>query len=577
MKKKNNLEPELELIDLESVSEVETKHDKQKQEDSEEQEVGVQLLDEPEFNQNSGQDEHGLKQITSERAKVDSGEDDYSLDGSSELKTEPAIESEPKSNQANDDFTLESSGNKFKTLEELGNISQELPLPFEVVKYKQYPPFVLEVEDNLFFFSRDKVSLDFDLKTYPKHFFYLISLPTANAGLCTFEGLPKYAQVLVSKKLLTQGLFDENQELIIWNTRKVSANQGEALYQVLPKTMYLELQNKFFQTKEGFILFEGFNLLYGLALKQKKAKAYVLQIKNDVLLLAGCKQQIFLFNKFSLTETTEANIQDVCSSIQQELANNPLTSTIQEVEWIEGFTFTPCWPESLPDELTWSKWSVCEFELEGKKIYTSLPFLLNQVELKASLTPKSEIFAYKLQKIEKWILGAMGGLAAAVGMACYFFNQANLQLSKNIPILKHEVFRLQTKLQRLNKSLEGYNPKEFKQLKSFAQQLSIATNAPKLVTLLNVLTRLKPAEMEVRGLKIAYSPQEINFVEQGKIIGDLVSVQNIFNDYLQRLKQKGFMLNQKKFNLNLDNNEFTLNFSYKLDNYNASKTHTGFN
>ncbi len=552
LSKEEDISQEMEVLELE-IEKIDEETDKQEEEKSDK---SVEVEDEP-----------VIEVIEEEDNVFREKEKQLSTSPKDVLDTDQSIHESSESDSKKDD-----------DIEEEVVVSEGFKNYKEWIKdVPKYPDFVMEIKNNSYIFGedveiKDKIYLfsghnvleQFSLEDYPEHLFYIAHFDNSDVGIITLEGNIKYAYILTKKKLQEQGILLEGQELFVLNKRKLSSAEMEVMYMTVPREKYTQLIHKSMKTRQGFILFDYFTLLYGLFLKEKHTKAYVLHCGNEVFVLAGVERDVFLVKKFNLVDDRANTIEEIMFTIRQEIENHPVGKDITHIEWIEGFSHEPYVPESIPDTMTLTKWPISEFNGPDRKIYTSFPFLLNNIHLKASFTPLAELVGLKIQKLEKKVLGLVSIILIGIIILLSFLYRENTKLENQIVPLQNKISELKDELYSLEKNLIQYSPSEFKNLKEFAKEIKIATDNPKIVTLLNSLTILKPFQIYITGFKISYFADKIEFIEEGNINADVISAQTIFNNYILSLEEKGYIITTRYLNLNVDLKKFKLTFYYPM-------------
>ncbi|MBT8764146.1 hypothetical protein KFV02_09400 [Desulfohalobiaceae bacterium Ax17] len=441
---------------------------------------------------------------------------------------------------------------------------------WNIAEHTSYPDFVLDLESGLYLFSGNVVAQDVDIDKYNKHLLYFVDYYLApEMGILTIDGQPKYAHILARKKLQEQGELTDEYELHFVTRRKISKSRTEFLYQLLPREKHYNLLDKATKTRQGYLLFDTLGLLYGLflGLKRKKAVALALHIPEAILLLAGRRGRVFWARRYALAGDDEHALQEGIFACVQDLLTQSGGEDIEQIEWLEGLADNPVWPQILPQGVSFYRWPLYILELDGRKVWSSLPGAVRHVSKKACFGPKNEIWALGLEKIEKWVWAAMLGLSLSFGASAILFDKTNKQVELEISQLEQQAQELVKDIKELQEplqKLQRYSKEDLSRLRELAQNIKDATLSPKLIEIWNGLAKLKPRVCRIEALEIKYIKDGVQVRLEGTIDADLIQAQSVFTKYLAMLEEAGYKILRKDIDLSLENNFFALTLLHSL-------------
>jgi hypothetical protein len=189
------------------------------------------------------------------------------------------------------------------------------------------------------------------------------------------------------------------------------------------------------------------------------------------------------------------------------------------------------------------------------------------LDKKLAFNPKSELFALKLEKCEKFLYAFLLGLSCMFGISAYQFHNTNKEIKNDIILLQHKASMIERKLKELQaplRTIQLPSKDMLDQTTRLSKDIKKAILSPRIVEIWNELASITPEQCKIGALELKFSDDKVTINLEGVIINDVVKTQSIFTSYLSSIEKKHYIIQNKKIQLSLDNNMFKLTLIKQL-------------
>lgn len=432
--------------------------------------------------------------------------------------------------------------------------------------------FILDTEKGAILFGGETARLLSGQQLPDKELIYITDFFTSpGPGILELHGSSKYAEFLARKQLQDSGELSEDLQLQILFTEKIDKQNcriGYTLFTQEKNKALFELHRK---SKRGFLLYDAAAAACEIYsnLKKNSPFALVLHLPQALILAAGDQKNPAQLRRYALTGEEQIFLPDAITAIDADLRmlEQDLGISLPEICWLEGLSSF----DIRQTELSWQRETyflpVQEYKFEEQDLYSGIGHVLDKLKLSQSLLPKNERRTYPLLRGETWlwIVFLIGGLFLA---ATTFFLQQTVQtLDKK----ETNLYRKQTKLaEKTQNTLSRARDRisdiklEKEKIASLAQNLNQAQNAPAVSRIWNLLAEIKPVHLSLKAWQVNFFDNHLELRLEGEIRMEPDQAQRVFTEFIAQLEKNDFTMLNRTLNLNLDNNQFTLQASKKF-------------
>ncbi len=477
--------------------------------------------------------------------------------GSSAEPEEEASEKPKEEPEAEADADEDSLDSLIKN--QCGDVT--LGTAWTVEELKSFPDFVLDMgEEKHLFTSKGVRKLDSYLE-YSGFLHIIADFPeSAGAGVLEVSAKPKFAAVMLRKRLEEQGELTNESDLWVYSKEKVSADRCKVFYQILPRMRLQALHSAGAEHSGGYLLYDTMGFLASLAarMSHKSAAAVVMPASQALLTVAAKDGRIFSARRYPIVDDSASSLTDGVYTVLRDLdtLQQLMGAKIKALNWLGVMDMCPEWepPETEPPV---NILPVAPLQdQQGSIWHSSLPGAVDALQPAMSLGPKQERYLRPMEKMEPWLWGAL--LLMLLGLGYYAVDLTTQKLD-----VEGEILSLQRQTQRVRTRLpesEAYNVpgEKLDPALHMAEAMSKVAFSPSLAQVWNRAAYRKPRAMRVDSLSIQYQAEGVEVSLSGEVELALSEVQRVFHEYVAELRSDGFVVKSHSIDLDIDANSYRL-------------------
>ena len=324
-------------------------------------------------------------------------------------------------------------------------------------------------------------------------------------------------------------------------------------------------------TRCGYLLYDSTAVAYALALKLKAPAGAVVALHLPSCVVAvGVKGEKLVFaRRYMLSGDDEGALRFGLSSLHQDVQGlkrqgqaNP-----DRIHWVESLVETPVWPKAEYD-IPFERLPLSPLDVDGTVQWSALPGIVGRLDPRACLGPKDEIRLLPLERMEKWVWAGLAVLAPALIAGTLLLHGRAGDLERRAEDLRRDNAALRSALQTEASRVAALGGGEFDAAGSrlWAERIRTAGAAPTMAALWDLLAKAKPRGCTVSSLVVNYQGDGVNVRLQGSMDQGVAESQAVFAEFLSRLGQAGFRVNQQALALDGLANAFTIELARPAGN-----------
>ena len=388
------------------------------------------------------------------------------------------------------------------------------------------------------------------------------------------QGASKYADVLARKKLQEQGELSASEHLLLYGVRRGRGREFSVLYQVVPREALRAVEHFCGSHPGGMQYADTLGLLRGVLARANRQRAGVqgsvavracaLRLPGALLLLVTQGSRFVLAGRYPFMESSLRSLSGCLAAVRRDVdaACASVSDAVVPIQLVE--TGVPLGAENL---LAGAAAGQQGFELlppcilddaQGGHYVSALPEFVGAFSLTHALGPGPERLLRPLERFEKLLWAVMcAGILFCCGLG-WLAGQQGRTLESQATALREELQRTTAR----PANLPPLPANVFIDRAALAGLLDRASSSPNLAMLWNRLGAAKPKALSVTSLKLAYAPEKVNVLLQGRVYADLQSSQELALEYLAQLRSAGAHILKHELELSAGDEQF---FSLELE------------
>jgi hypothetical protein len=436
--------------------------------------------------------------------------------------------------------------------------------------------FVLDRGKDAHLFSRDRVERWPSEQGGARFLVYCADYgPGAGMGAANAPGAPKFAEILVRKKLEERGELTPDKQLLVYETRKTRSGEIRVVYQIAPTARVSQALRAVTAQPAGAFRLDALSLLQGLlhGLARRgsngQTRALALALEDSITLAVGGRELLFA-RRYPRLSNDEHSLAEVVTLLRQDLAALAPGAPVDEALWIEPLRARPLSQEELQalgagQGPRIAVAPLVEMRMGYGRCWSALPPLLPRLWLGAAQGGRAERWLWPLERWEPalWLALAAGTLLL-LGLAWSWARQGDAAQAET-ERLRAEFAATEGRLPPLPAPVD---PTRVEETFRLSELLRRASAAPPLGAVWSALAEAKPEGLELLSLSLDYPapPEEgaaVDVALLARLSEGLLNAQTVARAFVDGLERQGFTVLERS--LALDNereNHFSLRLRY---------------
>jgi hypothetical protein len=444
-------------------------------------------------------------------------------------------------------------------------------LHFPVATKKSRRDIVLDLGQSKYLISGASIRSISSVREASRSLYYLSDFPMAPLGLLNVSSEHRYAHIMARKELEDRGDLTPEGKLWIYSKKKVDEAQSKILYQIFPQQRFAALTQQYTEYKHGFDLYETVGLLINSLTSGDRSRVQVraLHLDNAITLVVGTKNEVLQVRRYTLAGPDDISLGEGINALQQDMVSlqENIGIKIDHITWIEGLMgdLDISIPETtIPLELA----PVTELRSdEGRTFWSALPGMMTSLSLKNSLIPEEMRFSRPLEKFEPLLWALCATLVLSLGVGAYMYAAATSNLKERVSALTAQAAQIQSENADVERSIATLLQDASMDIPHFmnvASSLSRASTAPSCGKFWNAMAGIRPENTRLDSFSLNYDQDKVAVRLAGDYDQAMISAQENFTKYIQRIKSMGFNIVEQQLDSGLSSSRFSLHIEWPL-------------
>ena len=415
---------------------------------------------------------------------------------------------------------------------------------------------IIEIDDALYDVAGNHIAPVDDLSSVAGTKHIATDLKEALSRLTTVEGPPRFAEMLVRRKLQENGEFEEPVTIITHWKKKQGQTATKIFYTALPQRVARYYFEELGQQHDICLVYPVYKLLWDIIQRTgaKKPMAVIFRHDRYAEVLVGAKNAAYLADRCVAFDTEPEQIQALWETAAgvietAEIENRFQVDQIICFNWIDAQEDPP-WPEQWQGRVRMA--DSADYVIASQPCKASWPGVAAQLSARRSVSPLKEKAAFYARQWSPIINITL--FAAALLLAAAWLTEKHLTRNTlaQIQTVKQDIRRIEKTptvvidVARLQDQI------------SFLQQINNWRLTPSGQQLIDDLTLAAFRDMRLERLKIAFSPRQVQMDLYGSIDAPFDSAHSGYQRFLRGLEQAGYRLLAHRFETRIDTSRVTL-------------------
>ena len=425
--------------------------------------------------------------------------------------------------------------------------------------HRNMEQYAIELDGVTYRFAGNRLEEIGDLKELAGVKRLVTDMQDAISRTMTIDVAHKYVDVMVRKKLQESGEFDDAISLIPHLKKKKGKNSAEIFFTALPSRLFSYYTELIRERQDIVLLFPLFSVLFSVLKRMRSAEpvAVVFQHNRFADLVIGTSKKVYYANRCVAFDTSDEQISKLWETVKADIKN-----VENEHRIAVGRAFLLTWIDSgdLPDWSQDGEMEVVSLEnasvsYQGNTHQSSFLGALKTLSGKDSASVPADKACYYAQKWVPYI-------NAIMILAVLFFGGAYYYFQNKSDTLGNKITRLEGKAARISKQTPvNINREKFDEILVFVKNLASARSLPSFKEIIDDLSAAASKTMQFQILKVDYTTQDLKLELFGRIEAPFTLAHQSYQDLIHYFKQKGYLLQESRFNTDIQNSQFLLKFS----------------
>lgn len=375
--------------------------------------------------------------------------------------------------------------------------------------------------------------------------------------IMTVDTPPKYADVMVKKRLQESGEFDGPVTVIPLWKQKAGRNATTMLFTAMPAAVYTHyMENVVSNQACNVLFFPVYRLLMAMLskVKDESPAAVVFQHDRFADVIVGSRGKIYYADRFVAFDAEADQINGLWQTVINDLstieANHRIhIESIIPLAWVDGMLLPP---GLAPEGKTVISLETREVFAGEDRHETAFFNAVDGLHAWDSVSPLFEIMAWYARQTAPVASCAM--VAAAVILLV-----AGFLLADRSDALQQHAMQLADQIDNaVIDQPAGVRAETFTETLAFIQDLDYCHTVPSYRAIVNALSDVSFPGLEFESLNLDYARTGLKITLAGRIAVPFDAAHSSYKQFLLDLEKKGFRITDSRFNTTIDISDFLL-------------------
>jgi len=415
---------------------------------------------------------------------------------------------------------------------------------------------IIEMDGALYGLHGNQLKPITDLSSVQGNKHVATDLQEAMSRLMTVEAPPRFAEMLVRRKLQENGEYEEPVTIINHWIKKQNKNTTNIFFTALPQRLARFYFDEPGQQNDILLVYPMYTILWDIIQRSRSKKPLAVVLRHDryAEVLVGSKDTVYMADRCVAFDTEAEQIQALWETVVTMIETAQTENRFQ----IDGILYLN-WIDAQEDPPLPQQWQD-KLQVINSKAYTvgeqslraSWPLGVSRLRAQRSVSRIKEKAAFYAQKWSTFANAAL--LTAAVLLAAGLMFQKNLsqRTAEEIQTVDLQIREIEKTppitidVARLDKQI------------AFIEQIKDWRVSPSTRQLLDDLSLAAFRDMQLKRLKIDFTPQHIQMDLYGDIDAPFDQAHSGYQIFLRGLEQAGYRLEEHQFETRIDTSRITL-------------------
>jgi hypothetical protein len=378
----------------------------------------------------------------------------------------------------------------------------------------------------------------------------------------TVEAHIRYVELMVGRMLKESGEFEEPVSIITHWKKKRGKNATDIFFTAVPSRIYFQYQDRIRERGNLLLLYPLYGVLHQVLRRTRntRATAIVFQHGRCADVVMGTAERVFFANRFVAYDNDPAQIAGLWEAIGKEIATVESdrridVSQVIPLSWIDSQP-VPVFPAEAKLALLPPKTESLSYA--DQTLPVSLFVATEGQGVGPSISPGSEKVFYLARRWVPRLMAAMlGAIVILTAMGVGYRHKlsrirSELIIAEQAAIQPAKALLPEISSERLASSLE------------FLNKLDYSRSAPSFKHVVNDFSAGLAPEIQLQTLKLDYGQNEVNIESYGRISGPFEKAHKDFQRLLDRLSQKGYAIQEKRFDTQISTSSFLIRLNKRI-------------
>lgn len=370
---------------------------------------------------------------------------------------------------------------------------------------------------------------------------------------------PRYAEMVVRKRLQDAGEFTEPVQILTHWKRKVSGGRSDIFYTAVPERQTQQFVRQLRDCPHNLLVFPLQAVLWSTlrGLPGRETTVVVFAHDRFVDLLLGDRTQALAALRITAYDTDPAAMEGLWESVRQEIRHHAEALHVQ-VKRMVGFSWQVDGPE-FSRHLEESAAAVgaepralpaTTLAMEGAEatFEDSLPQALAGLAAGQSISPAAERLAYAGQRAAPWVLAGAATAVVALVAAGWWLEERGRALEAEVAALQREIAA--SPVARLPP------PPPYAETMAFVRELERVNDGPAYRALLGDLSDALAEDLRVDALTVVHGEEAVDLEVFGSAVAGFREAQYGHQGFLAKLRRRGYQVAEQEFSTRIDASDF---------------------
>lgn len=370
---------------------------------------------------------------------------------------------------------------------------------------------------------------------------------------------PRYAEMVVRKRLQDAGEFAEPVTILTHWKRRVAGERSDIYYTAVPEYLMQQYERQLGDCAHNVLLFPVHAVLWAAlrGLPGRQPTAVVFVYDRFAELLIGTRNQAHGALRITAYDTGDAAMEGLWESVRQELAQHAERLHI-DIKRVLGFSWQLD-PEAFEGHLADTARALgaeslllpaTELGMGDERFLDTLPGALDGLRARQSVSPGWERLSFVTRRAAPWATAAAAAVVAALAGGGWWLGERTATLENRIVALQRDIDA--SPVSNLPP------PPPYAETMAFAHTLERVSAGPSYRRLLNELSAALPEDLRIDALKVVHGRDTVGLEVFGSAVTGFRTAQFGHQGFLAALRRQGYRVEGQQFSTRIGSSDFKI-------------------